>query len=357
MRLGAIFRESVLNLISGTSHALVLGSLVFVLAGSFASVDVVSVLGEERQATKFHAAGGSVITLTSKGHIDGAICESLNKVPGVLAAGAVRSEETFLEVATLPNSNIPLFIVSPTLPKVLGGKSIGEVGLVLSESAAGALSVEGGDVLELRNGQKASVSGTYAYPEDGRRAGFGYAALAVSPRGGVFDECWMDVWTSSPKTASLIWTVALPSDGKSQPSISQLNTTLGAESDGFTQFQTRSTQFAPAFVLAASIALGFFAIRLRRLQFAAALHAGVRARDLLAVAVLETFLWSSFACFIASLTVLLLARTGASQSWFSIYWIGFRSVSMTTLGAVLGAAIAIATTKEKQLFNYFKARS
>lgn len=357
MRFSALLREAWRDTATGASRALWWGLAMLALMLGAAVADLGVVRGLDQDAAAYRAAGASVITVVAPGRVDGSACEALSKVPGIRASGAMRDSAQPLTAAALPSSTVPSKEVTAGLPAVLNAASPA-AGAVVSDQLAEALALAPGDTLATTTGST-PVAAVYAYPDDGRRAGHGYAAwLPIPAAGQRFDECWADAWPTSARTTALLRSTLTGQDGQDAvaPVVSALNASLGTTFNGAERFEQRPTALLWAGVLIVATLLTFLSWRARRLALASALHAGVRRRDLWSLAGLETA-----ACLLpAALTALgmigVLAAAwgpGDSAPWLIL---GARPVLAAVLGSAAGAAVATLMTREKDLFRYFKQR-
>lgn len=352
MRTRAVVREAWRNTVTGTSRsialALALGALVMLLAVT----DIGAVAQLIRQAADYRSQGASVTILIADGFVDGRRCDRLVDLPGVRAAGAIRATPERIAGAVLPTAPIPVSESTQGFLDVLGEQPRAP-GVLLGPEASDAFGIDvAGEIVTATN--PAPVAGTYAYPDDGRRRGLSYAAIAPTADDFPFDECWVDAWPVNDAITVALLTTTRPAAGNEpRPEITQLNTTLGRTFDGATAFQTRSTRFAAVAAAVGGLALGFVGVRLRRLQLASALHAGASRRALLAITALETCGWVALcgAIVVPATVIAAHALGGTSQS----YAAGWGVFVAAALGALGGACAAVATTHERHLFRYFKA--
>jgi hypothetical protein len=258
--------------------------------------------------------------------------------------------------SALRSAPLPVEEVTPGFPSLLHSTASG-TGILLGPEAATALM--SGDAKELATTTGASqVAGSYEYPADGRRPGLAYAALSPTIINGAYDECWVDAWPVNPRISSLLFATITPNAPTTadSPQVSQLNSSLGTQFDGRAEFQSRVTRWAALFAAAGGMALGFASIRTRRLQMASALHAGVSRHALGLQVWFETSAWTVSASAIALAIVAALARQTGQGSDGSWLFTGGSVMTSSCLGVACGVAIAIAVTRESQLFRYFKDR-
>jgi hypothetical protein len=98
------------------------------------------------------------------------------------------------------------------------------------------------------------------------------------------------------------------------------------------------------------------AVRTRRLELAAALHARVPKPHLAWQQVLEAAAWVAAGVAIAAAAVAYAARTGNPDPGDWAFLLGARTLAAAAATALLGALAGVATTRERHLFRYFKNR-
>ncbi|WP_426517761.1 hypothetical protein ACPPVQ_01120 [Diaminobutyricibacter sp. McL0618] len=360
MRLASIAREAALNVRSGTTRAATFATALVFGISLLAGADIAAVAEIQREARQFQAAGGSTLIYRMNAGISGEACEALASVDGVRAAGAVRQEPAAAHAGALPGHEIPTFSVSPNFQ---GFQAIGNPtahgGVIVSGDLAAALGLREGDVAEFVEGSP-RIDSVYTYDDDGRRPGLGYAVLVPSPTTAPFDECWAETWPMSNGLTSLLSSTLVPGavtlgSGGPTPQLLQLNSTLGATFDGTKRFAGRITRFAPEAAAALALVLGFVAVRLRRLEFASALHARTKRSAQTLQILLETVGWTIAASMIGALIVLVLIRTQYPGDMGDLISVGiptFASLPATLVGALVGSALV----RERNLFAYFRER-
>jgi len=358
MRFREITREAVRNLASGTSRAAVLALLVAVTSGTLAALDATAMTDTIDDAAEFRERGGSITILTAENSIDGRVCDSIAGHDGVRAAGALSPSETPLKIAGIPQNPLTFFTASPGFATMLpDATGLQHAGLLLPVDVAGTLGLTLGDPIHTASGPTA-LGGTYAYPDDGRARGLGYAAIATDTPEQRFSECWVDAYPVTKQTIDALYTAiaadaTLPDAG---PTLTQHNTTLGTATDPSAAFVARVTGWGPgvAFILAALI--GFTAIRARRLEIASALHTGVRKADQTGIVVLETLAWSLAGALTTVPVIALLTRHLAVTDHLPVVLTASLTPVLTASGALLGALAAVLVVREQRLFAYFKSR-
>lgn len=357
MRLTALLREAGRNIITGTTRFTLFATILTLTLTGFTVADATLIIQQIAAADHYRTAGGATQILTATGRIDPAACADLTQIPGVTAAGALRQSERKVTIATLPDAPVPTYEVTPGFPNVLGATRAVAAGAVASADVAHALGVTPGDILATDRGPL-KISSTYNYPADGRRPGFGYALLAVTTDQSPYDECWVTAFPEITNLRALLFTTMQAGEPTSsdKPQLSQLNPSLGASFNGYGAFSSRITGSAAPVALIISTLIGFIAVRIRRLQLASALHAGIPRGDVVAFILLETAGWSAAA---AAITV---AAATWATSWAPAANASALAQTLVTIpltgfaGALIGALAATLATQERHLFNYFKDR-
>lgn len=358
MRVTSILSEVLRGTSTGTSRGLLFMLAFVTLVVPLILLDLAAVRGIERSAEQFSNAGAAVLTVEAPGRVDGAACEALAELDSVRAAGALRQRTNGLQLGALPAGPVPFYDVTPGFPAVLHAERQGGPGVVLSDLVSETLNRTVGGVLALPD-RSVPVAGVYPYPDDGRRSGLGYAALApTSPTAEPFAECWVDVWPMSEEVASLLLLALLPPDALDDvPRVAQLNSTLGAAFDAGAMFEARNTKHAYLVAGAAGLALGYTAILIRRLQHAAALHAGLRRSDLGAILTGEILVWITPAAGLAAATTGLTASSAATAAdQLALLLLGMRVLVWAVVGVGAGAAAGLLQVRERALFRYFRDR-
>lgn len=280
MRAASLASEAGRNLATGTTRAALLALTLAGVVGALAYVDVRAAVGVLQDAAAYRASGSSVQVLEAPQGIDGARCDSLASVTGVVAAGALRQGET-LRTLAMPASSLTVWEATPGLVDLVAdtgtdlvGADQRSAGLWLSRDLADTLGARPGRSLATALGP-ATTAGVYTWPDDGRDRALGYAALAPVAPAGVFDQCWVQVWPPDVDAAGAVYLALDPAKAE-EATTSRLNATLGATFDAPARLAARSTVHAPLAAAVVGLALGYLAVRLRRLELAAALHARVR---------------------------------------------------------------------------------
>lgn len=354
MKLRSLLSEAGRNLVSGTSRTATFAVALSMLLALPVLADVFVTTSLVHAANEFRNSGASIITVSAPDGIDGAACEALAEVPQVRAAGALSITGERLTVATLPRSPLDLHRITDGFADVLSAHRQGSEGLVLTDavmSAAGTRS----DHLVTDLGA-VSVDGAFTYPADGRRSGFGWAALATQPAAGTFDECWVEAWPTSEALRTILFTsvsASIPSDTK--VTVAQLNGQHGNSFDGFSLYEDRITRFAPAVAWLLSVGLAIVAIRLRRLELAARLHDRMSRRSLYGLVLIEAVGWLVPGCVLALAAATVAISFGPSGA-IPVFWTELGTVGCALLGGIAGTMLAVAMVRERNLFAHFKDR-
>lgn len=368
-RWSEVRREAGRNLVSGTTRG-GLATLVFVvLAGGLALVDTRAVIDLAQRAAAFRATGAAVTIVQLENGIDGAQCDALTGSPGVAASGALRDGGS-LRLAVLPTRNFETFEASPGLAGVLRvsspgqgmGATVSAGGIWISSEIADSLGLSStpADVPILPDGET-HVSGTFPYPNDGRDPLLGYSILAPVPAAGTFDACWVEVWPDPDLSTELLLlpVLAVPGgtgDPAPRPEIRQLNTTLGSRLQADATVGALPWWVSPCAAATIGVTLGLGLMRLRRLELAAALHAGVSRVTLAHQLSLETVGWLAPALAVTVPMLLWVARLHNPGGVWPALFPGMRVILLAAILAFVGTVVGALRTQERHLFRYFKAR-
>jgi hypothetical protein len=210
VRAASLASEAGRNLATGTTRAALLALTLAGVVGALAYVDVRAAVGVLQDAAAYRASGSSVQVLEAPQGIDGARCDSLASVTGVVAAGALRQGET-LRTLAMPASSLTVWEATPGLVDLVAdtgtdlvGADQRSAGLWLSRDLADTLGARPGRSLATALGP-ATTAGVYTWPDDGRDRALGYAALAPVAPAGVFDQCWVQVWPPDVDAAGAVY--------------------------------------------------------------------------------------------------------------------------------------------------------
>lgn len=365
LRLRSAFSEAGRNLVSGTTRAVLLAVAFLLTVGTVAALDVRAVSDVTRTAQDFRAHGGSVQVLTATGSVDPRRCAALAGLPGIEASGAIRAGRP-LVASALPASTLTQWDVTPGFLAVLDstGASTGArqvaptatgAGVWLSADLAETLALRPGATLATRAGD-ATVGGTYVWADDGRDRALGYSVLTPTAATGAYDACWAQIWPVDDNTTGLLYTALDPGTNDATTTLGQLNQTQGTSYDARAALQDRPTRHAPLAAAVLGLVLGLVAVRTRRLELAAALHARIPRPALTLQVLVETACWVLAAAAIAAAALAWPAIAGSPDASGAAYQIGLRIVVAGVAGVLVGVVVATAMTREKHLFRYFKER-
>jgi hypothetical protein len=359
VRASAVLSEAWRDVVTGASRVLTTAVVLALVALTCVCADLFVVARLLAGAQDYQSSGAATYLLSAPGRVAADACDALGEVDGVVDAGALRRAGSGLTPVRMPATNLPVYEATPGLVAAITGSTARTgAGVLLSGTVAESLGLGAGDEVVTATGS-VPVSGTYVYPDDGRRAGLGYAVLAPVPASGLMDECRVTVWPSSPERVRLLWgTLRDGSDPEGdEPRLLQLSTRHGTAFTGGAEHDARISRFAPLVAGAAALAVGFVTVRRRRLELAGALHLGCGRSALLGQMLLEA----------VAPTLVAAALTTAGTVWLLVSPLGevepgalLRSaagvVALTACGHLLGVAAATGITRERHLFHYFRHR-
>ena len=214
-----------------------------------------------------------------------------------------------------------------------------------------------GETIHTTDGET-RLGGTYAYPDDGRPAGMGYAAISLVPANHRFDECWIDGYPLDRATLDLLHT-AIAADASlsdSEVHVGQHNSTLGVATVPQDDFASRDSAGAPVVGMVVAVGLAALATWSRRLELAAALHIGVAKADQVAILLLETVVWAGIGAGAAVAPVVILTRDLPGADRPAVITSALLTPLLVVAGSLLGVLLAALTIRENRLFAWFKAR-
>lgn len=363
-RPSVIFAEAWRNVTSGTTKVFIFAFITAVAIGGLAITQSRAVVGFVTDALEFKASGAAIQIMSAPGSIDGAQCDALASTPGVVASGALRKGPDVAFAAT-PTRNIASMEVTAGFGRLVDlqrGVGPWASGTWLASDLAETLGATSDlTSLPLQNGTQLPIDGVYRVPEDGRNETLSYQVLSPVAPTAAFDHCWTLLWPA-PEVAS--GTLRLPvipiaggsEDGPLQVQTSQANTKLGTHFDGPGEFAKLGSQTMSWAALAAGILIGFVAVRIRKLELAGALHAGLSRAALSAQILVETCWWVLLATVPSAVAVYWAAAYGNTADWWPAAFPAARTLAMGAFGAFSGAQIAMLATREAHLFRYFKNR-
>lgn len=353
MRLRDLAIEAGRNVRSGTARAFAVGLTLGLVGTVLIALDASAVISLRDEVARFRASGATVITVQADAGVNGAMCRALAEAPTVAASGAIRAAGQATPVA-LPDTSLDAFEVTPGFAALLGVRGSG---VAVSRQAADALGVETGGVLQLQTGA-VEIGAVFDYPNDGRRAGFGYSVLFASPSTGVFDECWVDAWPPSPEAVALASTaVDVGYDDTQVPvAVAQLNASLGRSLQAEAEFDARPTRFAGLLAFAVALVVGLLATWMRRVELGTMLHFGIRHREVALMVAMEAAVAALIAVVLQSpVAAWFIARSLAEGAASSI-WLAALVAIPSGIGIVLGSVLGALLVRERDLFRHFRDR-
>lgn len=369
MRLRGVFDEAVRNLVSGTSHACAMAVTLICLMTLCMLADLASITTIQRRADSFVASGGSTYSITFTGHIDGAACDRLASLDGVIASGAVRSEAGKLTFATLPSTGVPTYEATPGATGVFANSATtardavrpgSKSGVWLSQEAAKPLDARPGDQLTLRDDRTVDVAGVYDWPDDGRQSGYSYAAVMPVPASDdePFDQCWVKAWPVPENIESLLRVTTKGDESVTQerPTVAQLNTSQGRTFDAIAAYRGRLTVWSPLVAGVVALLIGWIAVHLRRLELASALHCGVPKSAMVVGVLVETSVWTLIAIVTCVPVAAWMWLENTDTDAMVLTDTLLRVPVAVYIGVLIGAMVRAGTIRERQLFRYFKNR-
>lgn len=331
--------------------------IVLVIGVSAAGVEILQLKRLYDSAEKYVNAGASINVLAAAGRINPQACEALNQIDGIRAAGAIKETGTSITLTTLPSAPIPEAEITPHFPQLLHADTSDTPGVIIADQVYEYTLSEPGQYLHTTAG-KIPVNGIYSYPDDGRLSGYGYMMLSLTRDGTHYDECWADIWPESPEKTALLYTALEPDGGNERqtPMLTQLNPTLGTSFQGIVTYEQRITRFLPAIVGIVVCGIGFVMIRIRRLDYASALHARVARHDVFLIIVIGTMYWLLPTLILLEMFSVLMSEILVRSVDETALLLANRNIVTIPVALMIGIVIAWQLTREKHLFRYFKTR-
>lgn len=355
MKLSPLLREVVADIVSGTTRAGALATVMAILVGGMVLADSLTVRRLVEDAREFHDAGAATLILTAPDAVDPMVCEALNGVKGVRAAGALRESTSEVTLTVLPASPLRIWEVSPRFSSVLAVAGGGE-GPLVSQEIVDATGVAPSGWVATDSGALFAAA-VYDYPADGRRAGLGWAALLPLETREPFDECWVSTWPYDDAIRQALPSVVnldAAADASFGYDIMQLNERHGTRPPGAQTLATRATVFAPIAAAVLGAALGVLAIHTRRREFASRLHHGSHRTTVVGLSFLETWFWAGCGTGVACLAAVGVGVSVPAEDGHAIVVTGALTAAVGGASAILGALARAALVKERDLFRYFR---
>jgi hypothetical protein len=361
MKFKIILSESLRNFQTGTSKVIISAVIFLLTAGTLVGLDLFSVAQIVSEVDAYQARGANIYTLSTTKRINGVVCDDLKRMDNVIASGAIRSSRQSYFSKVTPNSPITVKEITPGAYELFSGQPFDRGGVLVSEQVLEALRLKIGDQLNFGN-LNTSVSGTYAYPNDGRQPDFSYNILGPVSADQNFDLCWVQVWPIFDGISALLqMSMVSPSGAVSNATemtynITQLNAGNEPLLDPAAKFYQRPTLWVFLIAALIGLGLGFFLTYVRKLEIASALHVNATKKDLLAIHWLDALTWSTLGTLaIIPITAYFALFLGGSDP-LSLILLSLKIISFEIIGILLGVFLAILLVKEKHYYRYFVTR-
>lgn len=355
MRAHSIIGEAWRNIRTGTTRAVLFAALLTFFSVVLALADMVSIVDLEERAERFHESGAAIRILTADSLVEPRSCDALDTANTIQSAGALTAGQP-ATVDALPSGSIPVFAVTPGMADVLQLEPSSPRGVWVSDELAETLRAHVGTVVQSAEGTL-EISGIFTWPDDGRDSRLSHAILIPQVADEMYDECWATVWPTSTESESLLrFASAVESSSDTPLTVSQVNRNHGAEFDGSEEYEKRTTRLALPLSAVVGFFVAFVSVRLRRLEYASALHAGQSRLTAMATVLLETLLWSAVSALLATAVVVVTAHVLSSGGAEAIATTCTRIVAAAAASTCAGSAVAVIMVREKHLFRYFKDR-
>ncbi|MDR1448315.1 MAG: hypothetical protein LBI63_05115 [Candidatus Ancillula sp.] len=364
-----IVRESYRNWKTGTSKPVLFGFVlgIVIVLGIILQVRTLAVVIENAEI--YHNSGASTQVLDAKDAVDANICDKLGNIDNIKSAGAIKTTDIKITPSSLPNGSIPLFYISPNF---IAGLSLVSYdaktpGVLLSETVQKRLGKTAGEYFMDTGGSRIYIRGVYQYPDDGRQAGLGYAILSLPPNNYAenFDTCLADIWPQNRNLNSALWLPLVGSSSDSNSStnnvtssqkvhLSQLNSKLG---ETYTQYDSYLDSLLPLtsfLVLIIALLFGFISMRVRRLEVASNIHAGLKKLDIIFITIFDAFPAVIFSSLLSLPVLLVVSQNILYETAVLVPYL--KILLGSCVGFISGCVFAVILTREQHLFKYFKNR-
>lgn len=268
------------------------------LVGLLAVLHTATVAWQSLQARHFQEAGAATYVLEDAGNVISSACDALSRGDGVVESGAL-TVGPGLRAVLLPGRTLPVWEATPGAVRALGFApvDVGARGVWLSDRLAATLGVQAGEEFAVLDESESGIRqlrvlDVFRYPDDGRDPRFAEgilfpAAVGIAPGDLCIATVWPDQRWALPLLNLTIKSSASGGVGAGDAQISQLNQSLGVTFDPGLPVGP----WLSAAAIVAGFALPQVALRVRRLEFASALHAGVSKSTLGLILSAEWCLW------------------------------------------------------------------
>ena len=367
-----LFREAWRNTDRGVTRPLLAALLFMVMIGGFSIAQILGIVQIGKDAQEWRTVGASTQIVNYPQGIDGARCDALLSVTGVVAAGAVRKGEN-VTLAALPSNTFQTFEATPGFASLLGSISVSgtifsdEVpGVWLSDDLADALGVAPGHPRPLpiisSDGTASAdltVSAVYPYPGDGRLPILVHNMILPVPAVGVFDACWVEIWPESATLDGLLTTATIitgQNAGGDPPRVEQLNTSFGAVFDAPGRLERLPGWMFNGAALLTGMVIGWVLVWSRRLELASTLHAGVNKTSLILQLLIETVLWVAPSTALITAGGYYVATLDNPEPPWPALAPGLIVCSLGLVATLISTIIIGLSLNENRFFKFFKGR-
>ena len=359
-KLGIIIDEAWRNMTSGVTRGFVFAIVFWLFCGGAAVAQARIVVNLIQEATMFRQSGAAVWIISQPYGINGPQCDQLANLPGIIAAGAIRSGPT-ITLAVLPSTPITTWEITPGFPGLFN-QTTATGGVWLSDDLADRAGVTTStSLMPLVDGTSLRIAGIYTYPADGRLPTLSYTIAAPVVSNQPFDQCWVEAWPQPDKAATVLPVALLPTiTGVNMqppvPTTAQLNSTHGTMFDAPTKFANLPLLPLNLACILIGGALGFVSIRTRRLELACDLHMGLARSAINLQILIETLMWTAIAIIAALPACIIAAMIQNPTDYWAALHPGLRSLITAGAATLIGALTAMTQIRENHLFRYFKQR-
>ncbi|MCL2783975.1 MAG: hypothetical protein FWD55_00785 [Propionibacteriaceae bacterium] len=352
MRFSTIIDEAQRNVVSGTTRMGVGFLVVSALLAVLALADLLTIAGIQNTTERYVASGSATRGLVAAHSVDATACDALASIDTIQSSGAMVSS-TALRFSAAPAVSVQTFAASPGFSAVLDITDPVPGGVWMEANLAATLHARVGDIMPTQLGV-IQVGGIFAWPQDGRDQRLSFAIVIPRLPSEAFDECWITAWPINDANDILLRSTQLAMSSPGE--IGQINTRLGTNYDAYAEFSMRLTRFTPLGALVVGLSVGYALSRLRRLEYASALHAGQTRSAQLLTCAFEALTWSAPSALL--LIVIIWAVTAAFSIGETNAVLGIvgRVPLIGAAASILGAMIGCAQVRERNFFRMFKNR-
>ncbi|KAB8290614.1 hypothetical protein [Bifidobacterium avesanii] len=311
--------EAKRDLVAGVGNPGLWACLFMVILLMCGGADALSVRQLADAAWAYRESGGDILTISSPGGIRGRDCAALGSIDGVQGAMAMRGADAVTPLA-LPDAPYLAYEVTDGARNLIDID--GDDGFVIASKIGEQLGIGAGDGLVTADGISHTVTGTYAWPNDGRLPQYATTILLATPAtelDTMFDSCWVRAWPMTAQIRDALNAVVTkardvgPIGGTSVPTPTRLNPLLAGNAPGAADYRGRITRFAVVPAMLLSAVAGAAAVLQRRVELAMLRQFGAT-RPQVAEKMLGVALGWSVPAAVASLGLLALVLAPAAGS-------------------------------------------